>query len=207
VIISSEKYKGFHDLCISKKRAPSIKARFCTEELKLKPMREYINSLSDSVELYLGIRADESASRANMQERDYSNFYECDVVRPLLHWSASQCFDLMKRHNIEPNPLYRMGFSRVGCMPCIMARHSEAANIIRQFPDVIENIRTIEKETGRTFFPPNYIPSEFCTKRDSATGVMCPAIDDVVRYLADNKNQQQLFETETKCMSIYGICE
>jgi hypothetical protein len=87
-----------------------------------------------------------------------------------------------------------MGFSRVGCMPCIMVNHREMRNIIKNFPEVIENIRRIEIKTGRTFFPPNYIPSRFCTRRDEKTGVMCPTVDDVVNYLSCNKNQLPLFK-------------
>lgn len=206
ITLRSEKYKGFEDLCVKKQRVPSSQARYCTTELKLVPMKKHIKSLNEIAILYLGIRADESISRSSMPKSQYSNYYDCEVVRPLLRWTADECFAIMKRYGVEPNPLYKMGFSRVGCAPCIMARHSEVRIIIQRFPGAIDSIRSIEEKTKRTFFPVNYIPQQYCTKRDKKTGVMCPTIDDVVKYLSGGENQVELFK-ESYCMSIYGICE
>lgn len=65
-----------------------------------------------------------------------------------------QVFDLHKRHNIKPNPLYTMGFSRVGCMPCINETKGNFERIVRLFPHHIEKVRQWEREMfkGRTFF-------------------------------------------------------
>lgn len=209
IIISSDKYESFADMCVKKKRAPSSQARFCTEELKLKPMKKFIEQYLPNVEIYVGVRADESFSRSQLPERAFADYYKCDLVRPLIKWSAEDCFNLMKKHNIEPNPLYRMGMKRVGCMPCIMVSKKELKNIIQQFPDVIEKIKEIEAKVGRTFFPPNYIPDRFCSRRDEKTGVMVPTVEDVVKYVSDDPNQIKMFdepEGET-CMSYYSICE
>lgn len=56
----------FVSLAKYKKRFPSTKARFCTEELKVKPMIDYILSLNDSCLIIQGIRSGESAARAAM---------------------------------------------------------------------------------------------------------------------------------------------
>ncbi len=45
IVLKSEKYDGFEDLAIKKKRVPSTMARFCTQELKLFPTQKYIKSL------------------------------------------------------------------------------------------------------------------------------------------------------------------
>lgn len=66
-ILSSQKYDGMIDLAIKKGRFPSAKARFCTEELKVKPMIDYILSLNDHIIFIDGIRADESVRRSKMQ--------------------------------------------------------------------------------------------------------------------------------------------
>ena len=63
------------------------------------------------------------------------------MVRPLIKWTAKDCFDIMKKYNIEPNPLYKMGMKRVGCMPCIMVSKPEIKNIFKQFPEIIEKIK------------------------------------------------------------------
>ena len=208
ITVKSKKYEGFADLAIKKKRSPSSKARFCTEHLKLVPMRDYIyEKYSGGVEIFLGIRADESFSRSQMTERSFDDtMYGCWVNRPLLQWSADDEFDVHKKHGIEPNSLYKLGMKRVGCMPCIMSNHGEMRSIIRQFPEVIEKLANLENTLGRTFFPPNYIPDWACTRTDEATGKKIPTIADVVLYLAANPDQEVLFE-QPSCMSFYNICE
>lgn len=66
-ILSSEKYNGFIDLAKQKKRFPSSTVGFCTEELKVKPMIDYILSLNESVMIFQGIRKDESRKRSKME--------------------------------------------------------------------------------------------------------------------------------------------
>lgn len=66
----------FVSLAKYKKRFPSTKARFCTEELKVKPMIDYILSLNDSCIVIQGIRSGESAARAEMDaECMYFKYY------------------------------------------------------------------------------------------------------------------------------------
>lgn len=67
IIVSSEKYDGFVDLARAKKRFPSSTVGFCTEELKVKPMIDYVLSLTDNVIIFQGIRKDESRKRAKME--------------------------------------------------------------------------------------------------------------------------------------------
>ncbi|MDT0643706.1 phosphoadenosine phosphosulfate reductase family protein [Zunongwangia sp. F363] len=76
IVLSSEKYDGFIDMVKKKKRFPSSKARFCTVELKTKPMIDYILSLEDHVTIFQGIRNDESEERADMTEEcRYFKYY------------------------------------------------------------------------------------------------------------------------------------
>jgi 3'-phosphoadenosine 5'-phosphosulfate sulfotransferase (PAPS reductase)/FAD synthetase len=227
-IIKSKKYNGFYDMCIKKKRVPSTMARFCTEALKIKPMQEFVKQFLPDTEIYVGIRANESYSRSKLPMKAYADIYNCDIVRPLLHWTAQDCFDIMKRHNIKPNPLYKMGMKRVGCMPCVMVSHKEMKSIYDRFPEIANNIQKLENELGSTFFPPNYIPDAFCSRfiiqrkpiyKDDDLDIdeiigyknvrkYYPTADDVKKYLCGN-NQDGLFpepEGET-CMSYYSICE
>ena len=69
ITVSSNKYSGFLDLAERKKRFPSTMARFCTEELKSKPMIDFVlDEVSDNMICIQGIRAQESASRAKMNK-------------------------------------------------------------------------------------------------------------------------------------------
>ena len=209
VTVKNRKYDGFYDLSIKKKRVASTMARFCTEELKLKPMREFIQEQGKFVFLYLGIRAEESPARARLVRNVYDNdFYKCTIKRPLLKWSIQEVIDIHKRHEIPFNPMYTKGYRRVGCFPCVMARHDEIRNIIRQHPERVEVIRQLERDLGRSFFPPDYIPEKYCTGRDPKSGKKFPWVDDVVKYLHD-PNQSGLFEEPEvdSCFSYYKICE
>lgn len=193
--LRSNKFLDLIDLFIKKGRSASTKARFCTEEMKVKPMIDYILSLNDDVVVYQGVRADESQSRSLLKESDeyfkfyfepygydkknkpkfhtyrkkdviaYCDKYSVDVKRPILKYSAEMVFDLIFSHGLKPNPLYYEGFSRVGCFPCIMCRHDEIRLVIEKYSDRIDKIREFEKTLGRTFFPPKYIPERYCTHK------------------------------------------
>lgn len=168
IILSSDKYNGFADLSLKRKRVPSTMARFCTEELKIFPTLKYIQYLkkqNKKVFLYQGIRADESFKRSLMKRNvfDY-DFYKCTIKRPLLNWTSEDVFAIHRYFNQEPNPLYKMGMKRVGCFPCIMVSKPELKNIFIQFLYIKETLKDLEQKLGRTFFPPNYIPEKYCTK-------------------------------------------
>lgn len=77
ITLRSKKYAGLVDLSIKKKRFPSTMARFCTEELKTKPMIDYIlDECKCHVLIVQGIRADESKRRSLMQKQcSYFRYY------------------------------------------------------------------------------------------------------------------------------------
>lgn len=156
----------FLDLCIWKGRFPSTRARFCTFELKHRPIDEQIIQpllgQYDDVVSWQGVRAQESASRARLPELelDADNQPGLHVYRPLLQWTHDDVFALAKRHGIPPNPLYQQGCSRVGCMPCIHARKKELGVIFRRFPEQIPRVAEWERIVAAfstrgdsTFFP------------------------------------------------------
>ena len=208
ITISSDKYAGFEDMSIKRKRVPSTMARFCTQELKIFPMKKYIQQYKDDeVYMYVGVRADESYKRSRLSKQAFDDYYECTMIRPLIRWTAEQCFDLMKKHGIEPNPLYKMGMKRVGCMPCIMVSKKELKEIIIRFPFVVNNLRELEVKVGSTFFPPGYVPDYACS-RVTEDNKYFPTADDVFNYIMAQDNQTELFDEEPeKCMSHYAICE
>ncbi len=105
------------DLCLWKGRMPSTKARFCTQELKVIPITEQV--LIPAVREYgkvwswQGVRADESPARAKLRRLDR----ESDIpgvlnYRPILRWSAADVFDMHRKNNVDPNPLYKQGMGR-----------------------------------------------------------------------------------------------
>lgn len=63
-VLTSKKYNGMVDLAKKKGRFPSTTARFCTEELKIFPMIDFILTLQKHIIVIDGVRADESESRS-----------------------------------------------------------------------------------------------------------------------------------------------
>lgn len=66
-VLSSSKYDGMLDLAVKRGRFPSSTARFCTQELKVFPMIDYILSLDHHIMVIDGVRASESEDRAKEQ--------------------------------------------------------------------------------------------------------------------------------------------
>lgn len=185
----------FAEMVIYKSRFPSTKARFCTDELKTKPMIDYILGCDYDVTVLQGVRSDESQARSNLKENDdyfkfyfepykvnnkgqklYHNYrkndvvqrcdtYVTDVLRPILKKTAAQVFDSIYSNDFKPNPLYRMGMSRVGCFPCVMCQKGEIKQVAAFRPKRIEQLEQLEQLSNSTFFPAAYIPLRFCTKK------------------------------------------
>lgn len=94
-----------------------------------------------------------------------------DLLRPVFDWSAQQVIDYILDAGLEPNPLYRMAYKRVGCWPCVMANQRDILNIARQAPERIDYIAKIEQELQcgdrlrSEFFGPDKIPAHAITKR------------------------------------------
>lgn len=149
------------DLVRKKAMFPSRLKRYCTEELKVFPMRDYIRVLQDEgfeVVNAVGIRAEESAARAEMTEWEENETFDCVVWRPLIRWTTQDVIDIHTRHGVKPNPLYLRGSTRVGCWPCIFARKAEIRAVGETDPDRIDLIEMLERELTekagdqRTFF-------------------------------------------------------
>ena len=199
-----------------------------------------LDEVQDNMLMIQGIRAAESASRASMSAQcTYFKYYfepygydkngkpkkhtyrgkdvrafrvqfADDLLRPVFDWDAQQVIDYILAAGLEPNPLYRMGYKRVGCWPCVMSNQRDILNIARQAPERIDYIAKIEQELqcgdrlSSEFFGPNKIPA-----RAIHSGNKYPNIHDVVRYVEWQNATGSLFDddTATSCMSYYGLCE
>jgi len=241
VRLTNPNFDNLVDLFIKKKRAASTKARFCTVHLKVEPMIDFILSQNCDITVIQGVRSEESEQRQSMKAKDeffkfyfepygydkkgkpkyhtyrkkdikiYCDQYSVDVLRPILKWSAAEVFSYIFENGLRPKPLYFEGFSRVGCFPCVMCRHDEVRLIMELYPERIQEIRELELDSNSTFFPPNYIPTKYCTKKciSKKTGkyTYAPTVDDVLKYLMDDPNQTRLFPVQKGCASVYNICE
>jgi len=197
----------FYQLARKKGRFPGAKSRFCTQELKMKPSKAYIDGLlaeGYDVVPCSGVRKEESDTRAKLTEwgNPLENYYGLSEWRPLIEWKIEEIFLLHKRHGIRLNPLYAMGMSRVGCLPCIMSRKSEIRRIAKNFPERIEWLARHEwtDENGyHGFRPRKSVPQAMChetyTSPKTGTVFKVPSIHDAVAwsFTKDHKKDNTQF--------------
>ena len=232
ITVKSNKYNDFLDLAKTKKRFPSTKAKFCSTELKVNPMIDFLLTLKTDFVVIQGIRKEESLNRSKMEETcnyfkyyfepygidkkgkpkkftyrkkevlEYCKQYATDVIRPIFNWNVEDVFNYIIKNGIEPNILYKKGFSRVGCFPCIMSSLTEIRQTIKHFPEYLDKIEVFEKENGTAFFPPDKIPKYACTNGQYAT------ISDIKKYLDPDNISLPLFNEPLKsCESLFNLCE
>lgn len=197
----------FELLVTVKGRPPSRKAQFCTEILKLRPQRRWLREAFGVGGLYegqdycryVGKRRDESGPRAQTPFEMYDDWFDCPLFAPIADWTKKMCFDYIEAHGEQFNPLYKLGFNRVGCAPCINSSKADIANWAARRPEMIEKVRGLEERTGRTFFVP--------VRRDGVIN----RIDEVVAWAKTAHGGRQikleLIEELPACESKYGLCE
>jgi len=200
----------FLDLCLWKGRFPSRKAQFCTEELKRNIAVEFQMNLMDqgfSVLSWQGIRRDESLNRSKSKkfERVGKRLW---IFRPIVDWSADDVFTFCSNKHIKPNPLYKQGMGRVGCMPCINAAKPELNQIAKRFPEHIDRIH--EWELLVSAASKRQQPTFFAVNKSGANKVA--DIYEVIFWAKTSRGGKQLnffdeLEKNSGCSSSYGLCE
>lgn len=197
----------FPTLMQIKQCPPSRKRQYCTSVLKLNPQRRWIREQfgptgpynGQTFVRYSGVRREESANRKDTPFEQWDEFYDCQLFAPLMDWPKTMCFDYVRHHGEPINPLYSMGFSRVGCAPCINSNKQDIANWAARFPEMIDKVRGWEERTGLTFFMP--------IDRDGIRN----GIDEVVQWSRTARGGRKMllpmFNERQGCESKYGLCE
>ena len=223
----SEKYPGgMPDMVKSKGAFPSRMIRFCTEHLKVVPMRNFINSVREQTGVepisVVGIRAQESKRRSKFEEWDDGGPMKCCTWRPLITWVVDDVVAIHRKHNIPPCSLYLRDdhpAQRVGCYPCIMSRKAEVLAVAQQDPWRIDEIRQLEndvtkvmveklKERGETLESLGRSKPGFFQSREGRDG-KCWPIDKVVEWARTSRGgvQFELFHTSEPGCQMWGLCD
>lgn len=208
------------DMCMLKGGFPSRKRQFCTQYLKTEPLTEYALDLIDSgyaVWSWQGVRIDESDSRRTRLQGTGACVKSFDVVggdlfnyRPILRWNVEDVFEAHATAGIEPNPLYRQGMSRVGCMPCINAAKAELAEIARRFPEEVKRLAEWERLVSSVCRPRS--PVSFFHMGTQGHEGQASTIWAVVEWAKTTRGGRQYDLLESTydakaCSSAYGLCE
>ena len=163
--------------CLRYGRFPNGAARFCTDDLKIKPTKRFIENLAarqgEGFEVWYGMRGDESPDRA----KRYAGKVDSDLYAPheilptkypahlftmgvrfrlpILEWSTVEVMTYLEGTH---NPLYNEGFNRVGCFPCLASgdkwkkkafAHDETGK------KHLKLVQIVEQRTGKSVFTTN----------------------------------------------------
>lgn len=119
-------------------RFPFGLGRFCTSRYKQRAFKRWLHKQGGQFEIWLGIRSDESPQRRKKYgEMSVSDLYEMGDLfpgeypknirsrmkynLPLLNHTREDVFSVIEKAGMVANPLYALGFDRVGCFPCLLA--------------------------------------------------------------------------------------
>ena len=165
------------------KRFPFGRGRFCTSKFKQTAFKRWLDTQQGELEIWLGIRSEESAQRAKKYSAFnpshlfamgdiFPNTYpkriaeRCRYRLPLLETCLEDVFVTIKDAGMKHNPLYDMGFDRVGCFPCLIAG---AATQKRAFATEFGKkqwkiIQELENDIGEKYkFKVDETPCAICT--------------------------------------------
>lgn len=96
---------------------PTRFARACCNIFKEGAMVDYLEE-DDKYLFFMGMRNQESAKRSNYIDEwknDKWGNREWDAILPIRKWSELQIWLYIFKNNIDINPKYKKGYSRVGC--------------------------------------------------------------------------------------------
>ena len=97
----------------------SVEARHaCCGVRKVAPLGRALNGATAWI---TGVRAEQSAERADMRFAALDPVYCLLKVNPLLDWTRCRLVDFVSAHRIPYNTLHDRGFPSIGCAPCTRA--------------------------------------------------------------------------------------
>ena len=160
----------FFELCRQTKRLPSGNMQYCTDVLKIEPIKEYLHEylyahgLKTAVNV-TGMRAAESKRREGKSPFTLSRgkhtsgmdmpvkYAEHTVYDwlPIFEYSTVEVFAEIAAAGQEPHEVYSMGFSRLSCVFCVNGKVEEHQRAAELRPELALKIANLERELGKTY--------------------------------------------------------
>lgn len=200
---------GMVELIKSERSFSNPRVSWCTDRLKIRPLRRYFEAVAmetdcDTVSV-VGIRAEESARRAEMPEFQFDDRWGGYVWRPIMGWLIADVLAAHHRHGVDVNPLYRLGFDRVGCAPCKNSNKAQIELYARHAPERIDALRELEQYVAAARGEESTAP----TTMFSDGGRPMP-VDEAVAWSRTSRGGVQLKllrqEPDSGCFR-WGLCD
>ncbi|NDC96405.1 hypothetical protein EB077_13960 [bacterium] len=149
----------FFQLCRKYNRLPSGLARFCTSELKTRPIskfiKEYMNAKGYSRAINaIGIRAEESPARAKKEPFKKSKIstkaHNIMEWLPIFDMKLGDVWFQIKKAGQQPHEIYSKGFSRLSCVFCVFGRIEEHKKAAKMRPELFQKMAALEVELNKS---------------------------------------------------------
>jgi 3'-phosphoadenosine 5'-phosphosulfate sulfotransferase (PAPS reductase)/FAD synthetase len=156
-------------------KSADLKQRWCSAKLKshvgdavirnleeledISNIRHKFPAISNNIRILVvsGERRGESVGRANYNEMEIHRTNAVVRSKRLVHWwrpvidyTERDIWEVLKRHNINPHPCYRVGWNRCSCMMCIFSLPKHWLGIKELFPQHFEEVVQDEKTLNFT---------------------------------------------------------
>jgi len=119
---------------------PSRRLRWCCDVLKFVPMYKY--AVMFGIEAFIrGVRKEESSKRLKYRYIDNNPYVPILQVNPILEWSERDVWNYIDEYSLPVNPLYKLGFRRLGCWPCPFKTKKEWKLTQQFFPELVEKLK------------------------------------------------------------------
>lgn len=143
----------FDALIAGRKFLPNVVARFCTQDLKIRPMRDYARSLGwDYWTNVVGLRADERHRVAAIKTSAEREQWDIDVPLARAGISKRDVADFWSSKNWGLTLPTINGTTPLGnCDLCFLKGEATLAGIMRQFPELPGWWIEKEQQTGATW--------------------------------------------------------
>lgn len=233
VYLKSKKYDGMIDLAEKRGLFPSTMRRFCTEELKIRPMIDYLlDDVAESFIVIQGIRSQESAARAKLKKqctlfKDYREPYGVDKKgKPRVRtYRQKEVLKFIENNADEiMRPVFDWSSQQV--VDYITSRgvpmnplYTKGFKRVGCFPCIMEGLGGVG--SINKYFPNRVKEIDAHEKRlgrtffhygkipQRATSSKKPGILDLVKYVEQSNATGDIFKNDFSgsCVSYYGLCE
>ena len=118
---------------------------WCNDRLKIQPIKKYLQSIKEPVIQYVGIAYDEPERYEKLNHETH--------IAPLydLKITEKEAMEICKEYDLL-SPIYESSF-RGGCWFCVKQRLSQLRNLYKNYPELWNKLKELEKDSFNTFRP------------------------------------------------------
>jgi 3'-phosphoadenosine 5'-phosphosulfate sulfotransferase (PAPS reductase)/FAD synthetase len=135
---------------------PNFRFRWCCRELKIKPIRDFLDNIKGPKAVIDGIRAEESNIRANYLPIWFHPGFKCISVSPIFRWTKKQVEKYVESADLPENPVRSLGCS-AECWCGAYKRKADFLKLKEIKPELFDKLSDLETQspTGFTFLYKN----------------------------------------------------